>query len=61
MSDIVGRHCGHLANRYESLRNVLDFVRALRSKIIEMLKPEPGDILVDFGYGADVYTSNILW
>lgn len=49
----MGRHCGHLANRYEPLRNALDFVRVLRSKIIEMLELEPGDILVDFGYGAD--------
>ncbi|MFQ5700111.1 MAG: class I SAM-dependent methyltransferase [Myxococcota bacterium] len=61
MTDIVDAHYRRLANRYdEFLLYSPDFVRALTSKMIEMLELQPDEVLVDLGCGTGIYSSDIL-
>ncbi|MFQ5507472.1 MAG: SAM-dependent methyltransferase, partial [Planctomycetota bacterium] len=61
MTDIVDAHYRRLANQYdEFLLYSPDFVRALTSKMIEMLELQPDEVLVDLGCGTGIYSSDIL-
>jgi ubiquinone/menaquinone biosynthesis C-methylase UbiE len=61
MTDVVTEHYQRLASRYDDfLYYSPEFVRALTTKMIEMLELAPGDVLVDLGCGTGMYSIDIL-
>lgn len=59
--DVVQRHYQNLAEQYDSfLTYSPDFVRRMTSKMIEKLRLEEDDRLVDLGGGTGLYAVDIL-
>jgi SAM-dependent methyltransferase len=61
MTDVVTEHYQRLGDRYdEFLYYSPEFVRALTTKMIEMLELAPDDLFVDLGCGTGMYSIDII-
>ncbi len=61
MTKVVEEHYRYLADRYDDfLYYSPEFVRALTTKMIDMLELAPEDVLVDLGCGTGMYSIDIL-
>lgn len=59
--DVIEAHYRHLADNYDDFLVYSDeFVRTLSSKMVDKLKLQPGDRLVDLGGGTGIFAKDIL-